>query len=66
MWTLNEDYDRVINDVWKTNMVGCPMFILDRKLKILKSRRKDWSKSHFGNIDVNVKNDDKRLKEIKK
>ncbi|XP_058770393.1 uncharacterized protein LOC131644024 [Vicia villosa] len=54
-WASDPRCEEVIYVVWKTRVVGCPMFILQRKLQILKSRLKEWNKSTFGNINDNVK-----------
>ena len=36
-----------------TNVVGCPMFVLGAKLKILKGKLKQWNKDIFGtNLDL--------------
>ncbi|XP_058763566.1 uncharacterized protein LOC131637017 [Vicia villosa] len=55
MWTLNDDCARLIKDTWNALIVGCPMYILDKKLRILKSRLKKWNKFTFGNVHDNVK-----------
>ncbi|XP_058761813.1 uncharacterized protein LOC131635226 [Vicia villosa] len=63
-WASHHSCEYLIADTWKTRVVGCPMFILQRKLKILKSRLKDWNKSTFGNVHDNVKTAEDNLKEI--
>lgn len=35
-WTLYKDYEDIASKTWETIVVGCPMLILDRKLKLLK------------------------------
>ncbi|XP_058751049.1 uncharacterized protein LOC131624079 [Vicia villosa] len=64
MWTKNEDCKKVIEDTWKTHVVGCPMFVLEKKLKIIKSRLKDWNRTCFGNVHINVSKAEQNLKEI--
>lgn len=41
IWTLDEDFSKVIEDVWNTKVFGCLMYVLDRKLKLLKYKLKD-------------------------
>lgn len=41
MWTHHDDCKRLIQETWNTNFVGCPMFILNQKLKLLKQKLKD-------------------------
>lgn len=40
------------------------MFVLNKKLKILKSRLKEWNKNNFGNVQLKVIEAEKVLKEI--
>lgn len=46
----------MIYDVWKETIHGCPMFVLSQKLKMLKLKLKEWSKTVFGNVHSNVTN----------
>jgi hypothetical protein len=55
MWTHHKDCHRVIQEVWNTNIVGCHMFILSQKLKILKQKLRVWNKTVFGNVQNMVK-----------
>jgi hypothetical protein len=55
MWTSHPDCVNVVQQSWKVNVVGCPMFVLSEKLKILKVKLKSWNKVVFGNIHENVK-----------
>jgi hypothetical protein len=56
MWLLHDDCKRVVSDHWKMNVVGCPMFILKTKLKLLKPILKAWNKEVFGDVHTNVAN----------
>jgi hypothetical protein len=49
---------------WNTNISGCPMFILCKKLKLLKDRLKVWNKDTFGNVHDHLKNVEERVNEI--
>jgi len=55
MWSLHPDCSALISEVWNTTVVGCPMYILNRKLKLLKEKLKEWNKNTFGNVTDNVK-----------
>lgn len=55
MWSLHEDCKAIISKTWETNMVGHPMFILFKKLKLLKAYLKFWNNISFGNIHEMVK-----------
>lgn len=46
---------KIIEDVWRTRTYGCPMYVLDRKLKLLKAKLKDWNKHSFGDVHNLVK-----------
>jgi len=39
-----------IHDSWANKVVGCPMFILQHKLKRFKIELRDWNKFFFGNV----------------
>lgn len=64
MWTLNEECYKVMEETWKVQVFGCPMFILDRKLKLLKLRLKDQNKNNFGDIQKKGSAAEIGLKEI--
>jgi hypothetical protein len=56
MWIAHPDCINIIKQSWNSNFTGCPMFILNQKLKKVKENLKVWNKSVFGNIHSNVKN----------
>ncbi|XP_058760550.1 uncharacterized protein LOC131633894 [Vicia villosa] len=64
MWTSSMECLQVVKDSWSTNLVGYPMFILDRKLKILKNNLKEWNRNNFGDVKVKVKNAEAHLQNI--
>jgi len=64
MWSLHPNCSALISKVWNTPVVGCPMFILNRKLKMLKEKLKEWNKNIFGNVTDNVKVVEDLLKHI--
>jgi len=64
MWSLHEDCRNLIQQSWNTNVVGCPMFILNQKLKTLKQNLKIWNKTAFGNVNTLVKEAEQNLVSI--
>jgi len=56
MWISHPDCRNVIEQAWNINVVGCPMYILSQKLKMLKEKLKVWNKETFGDIHLQVKN----------
>ncbi|CAJ2645397.1 unnamed protein product [Trifolium pratense] len=56
MWMSHDDCKRVISEHWKKDVVGCPMFILQAKLKSLKPILKSWNKDVFGDVNTKVSN----------
>jgi len=64
MWTSHAECKTFISDCWNENVVGCPMFILNTKLKNLKHKLKIWNKQVFGNIHDYVNEAEKNLDNI--
>jgi hypothetical protein len=64
IWTMHPDCRSIISDCWNSVIVGCPMFVLSQKLKLLKSKLKDWNKNCFGNVHDMVNSADKKLQHI--
>ena len=50
MWHHDTSCMKLIHDSWDNKVVGCPMFILQHKLKRLKIELRDWNKNSFGNV----------------
>ncbi|MCI01683.1 RNA-directed DNA polymerase (Reverse transcriptase), partial [Trifolium medium] len=50
MWTLHDSCKDLISNCWGTQIIGSPMFILSKKLKLLKEHLKNWNKEVFGNV----------------
>jgi len=50
MWLQETLYLKLIHDSCTNKVVGCPMFIMQHKLKRLKIELRDWNKNHFGNV----------------
>jgi len=49
-WLQDTSCLKLIHDSWANKVVGCPMFILQHKLKRLKLELQDWNKNSFGNV----------------
>jgi hypothetical protein len=65
MWSMHEDCKNVISQCWNDNAeVGCPMFVLNSKLKRLKTKLKIWNKESFGNVHSGVKDAESHLHSI--
>jgi hypothetical protein len=54
----------VVEDCWKTVVLGCPMYILSKKLKLLKDKLKTWNKECFGNVHDLVSSAEQRLQHV--
>jgi hypothetical protein len=61
MWSLHPDCANIIAECWNTNVSGCPMFILSKKLTLLKEKMKVWNKDCFGNVNDAVSSADQNL-----
>src|SRR4051812_24779177 len=64
MWTAHADCDRVVTESWKVKFHGCPMFILDRKLKHLKNRLKSLEQDCLCIVNDKVSEASNKLKDI--
>ena len=45
---------------------GCPMFVMNKKLKFLKEKLKTWNRNIFGNVHANVTVAEQKLQDIQK
>jgi len=55
IWVSHPDCINIVKDSWGQHFVGCPMFVLNQKLKHLKMALKVWNKNTFGDIHLQVK-----------
>lgn len=55
IWISHPNCINIVKNCWNTQFIGCPMFILNQKLKHLKSTLKVWNKNTFGNVNDQVK-----------
>lgn len=63
-WTLHQDRRKFIADNWKRNVVGCPTFVLCKKLYMLKRDLNLWNHTVFGNATHNVALAERNLNNI--
>lgn len=54
----------VIKQSWMTKVYGCPMYILNKKLRIIKANLKILNKTLFGNVRTKVLEAEKNLIDI--
>lgn len=64
MWSLHEDCRNIISNCWQNRVVGFPMFVLNKKLKLLKEQLKIWNKEIFGNVHDMVQIAEDKVAEI--
>ena len=60
MWVAHEDCINIVKNSWNISVIGCPMYVLNEKLKHLKLALKHWNINVFGNVHDQVK--DAKLK----
>ena len=54
MWIGHRSFKDLVASVWNIHVEGNPQFILNQKLKFLKTRLKTWIKEVFGNLKTNT------------
>jgi len=54
MWVQDTSCLKLIHDSLTNKVVGCPMFILQHKLKRLKIELRDWNKNSFDDVHNTV------------
>lgn len=64
IWSHHPGCEDIKQSVWSTNFVGCLMFVLNRKLQILKAKLNNWNLTVFGNVTDNVVLAENKLKNI--
>lgn len=55
MWSSHSSYVRVVRDCWETQISGCYMFQIVKKLKKQKQKLRTLHKQNFSNIEEAVK-----------
>jgi len=64
MWALHPDCEDFIANCWQTRVIGCPMFVLTKKLKLLKENLRTWNREVFGNAHQFVREAEQNLHNI--
>ncbi|XP_074306387.1 uncharacterized protein LOC141641633 [Silene latifolia] len=66
MWTLRNDFSKMVKSCWHYQFRGSYMFCLSQKCKLLKQKAKKWNQSTFGNIFRQLSIAEKKLENIQK
>lgn len=64
MWSSHPDCNAIIENFWNTHVIGCPMVIFNKKLKLLKKELKVWNMNSFGNIHEQVKKAEEKVEQV--
>ncbi|KAK9666223.1 hypothetical protein RND81_14G169700 [Saponaria officinalis] len=64
MWTLRNDFSKIVKKCWQYQFQGSYMFCLSQKCKLLKQKAKNWNQSTFGNIFRQLLIAEKKLENI--
>ncbi|XP_074290608.1 uncharacterized protein LOC141617322 [Silene latifolia] len=64
MWTLRNDFTKMVKSSWQYQFRGSYMFCLSQKCKLLKQKAKKWNQSTFGNIFRQLSIAEKKLENI--
>lgn len=60
-WVYEKDFNKIVENVWNTQVFGNPMFKLVHKLKILKQELTAWRKNNFNTASSNVEQARQRM-----
>lgn len=66
MWTERKDCEQVIKQTWRTQFPGTNMYNLVKKLNLVKSKIKLWSKLKIENINKQMRIIDQNIGELQK
>lgn len=64
MWSLHADCENIVKEAWSSEVIGCPMFVLSKKLKVLKEKLKIWNKTCFGDVHKLVRDTEQKVQLI--
>ncbi|XP_074315393.1 uncharacterized protein LOC141651587 [Silene latifolia] len=64
MWTLRNDFSKMVKSCWQYQFQGSYMFCLSQKCKLLKQKAKKWNQSTFGNVFRQLSIAEKKLENI--
>ena len=55
MWINHDDFSSAVGNFWNSQtIIGHPMFVLMRKLKVLRGFLRSWNKEVFGHLDTSI------------
>lgn len=60
-WTMRPDFQQVVQDSWKEEVNGNPMWILQEKLKRFSKVLSQWSRETIGDVFENVKRNEELI-----
>lgn len=47
-WTISSEFKSIVGKAWSSHCYGNPMFILCRKLKLVKNHLRTWAAEKYG------------------
>lgn len=62
--TLQEGFHNLVNEVWRTNIIGNSMWRLEYKLKLFSRRLSQWSREEIGDIHEQVLKWEKKIQSL--
>ncbi|XP_042495164.1 uncharacterized protein LOC122074409 [Macadamia integrifolia] len=63
-WMENENFLPVVDEAWKVQLIGDPIYVLSEKLKRVKGLLKVWARDSFLNLNMELEQATKDLKTI--
>nr|TKS16686.1 hypothetical protein D5086_0000020940 [Populus alba] len=64
MWAAHDQFMGVVSSCWSSSIYGTPMYILCRKLKLLKGPLKELNRLHFSHISERVSRLESQLDQL--
>ncbi|KAJ6881012.1 hypothetical protein NC652_034125 [Populus alba x Populus x berolinensis] len=64
MWALHDQFLETVSSCWSSSVYGTPMYILCRKLKLLKGPLKELNRLHFSHISERVSRIESKLEHL--
>ena len=64
MWAMHDQFLETVSSCWPSSVYGTPMYILCRKLKLLKGPLKELNRLHFSHISQRVSRMESKLEQL--
>jgi hypothetical protein len=64
IWTSDAGCEQTIEAYWKTTKTGVPMYQVWDKIHACRKGLRLWSRHNFGNVKMQIKNVEQRLKQV--